>query len=53
MQPVPQRKAAEFRPGQTKSGSSVTLQSQRSQEVEHGLFVAHGQGVEILDHLIG
>ena len=52
-QPVPQRGAAEFRPGRTESGSSVTLHSQGPQEIEDGLFVAHGQGVEILDHLIG
>ena len=52
-QPVPQRKAAEFRPGWIESGSSITLHSQRPQKVEHGLFVTHGQGVEILDHLIG
>jgi hypothetical protein len=52
-QPVLQRGAAEFRPGRTESGSSVTLHSERPQEVEDGLFVAHRQAVEILDHLIG
>src|SRR6266478_9026680 len=52
-QPVPQRGAAEFQPGRTESGSSVPLHSQRPQEVEDGLFVARGQGIEILDHRVG
>jgi hypothetical protein len=37
-----------------RSGSKAPARtSQRTQEVEDGLFVAHGQGVEVLDHSIG